>query len=163
MTDNSDRSCKILPKALQNCFITLLPQLKLFASVSKLSLSLGKDESGQILLESCPTEVVEDLLEQEMSDEDHILQDIEDLGCAKFLEPQVMVQSRISSSCYRVWVNSRECVERKAPFASAGKLGENGFQDFFNDLKLLNSLRGCTGVVQIIGVVLDETRLHLRG
>ena len=32
----------------------------------------------------------------------------------------------------------------------------------FNDLKLLNSLRGCSRGVQFIGVVLDETRLHLR-
>ena len=73
-----------------------------------------------------------------------------------------MAKSRISSSCYHVLVETRECVERKAPFASAGKQGENVFQNSFNDLKLLNSLRGCTGVVQLIGVVLDETRMHLK-
>ena len=161
-TDNSDHSCKILPKALQSFLNTLLPQLKLFSSVSELSLSLREDEGGQIVSESSKIEVAEDLLEKEMSNEDQILQDIEDLGCAKFLESQIMVKSRISSSCYHVWVENGECVERKAPFASAGKQGENGFQDFFNDLKLLNSLRGCAGVVQLIGVVLDETRLHLR-
>ena len=61
-----------------------------------------------------------------------------------------------------MWVNFSECVEGRALFASAGKLGENGFQDFFTDLKLLNSLRGYTGDIQIIGIVVDETRLHLR-
>ena len=124
---------------------------------------MKEDENGGIVVESCPIEVAEDLLEKEMSDEDQILQDIEDLGCEKFLEPQILVKSRISSSCYRVGVDTHEYVERKAPFASAGKQGENGFQDSFNDLKLLNSLCGCTGVVQLIGVVLDETRMHLRG
>lgn len=146
-TDDLEHSCKILPKALQSLLSTLLPQLKLFSSVSRLSLSLREDESGHIVSETRKIEVVEDLLEKGMSDEDQILQDIEDLGCAKFLESQIMVKSRISSSCYHVLVETRECVERKAPFASAGNQGDNGFQDFFNDLKLLNSLRGCIGVV----------------
>ncbi len=92
MIDNSDRNCKVLPKALLTCFVTLLPQLDLFTSVLKLSLSLKEDRNGQILVESCPVEVAEDLSEKEMSDEDQSLHDIEDLGCEKFLEPQIMIQ-----------------------------------------------------------------------
>ena len=61
-----------------------------------------------------------------------------------------------------VQVASRTCIERKAAFATAGALTENGFHDYFNDLRILNSARGCTSVVESIGIVLDETRLHLR-
>jgi hypothetical protein len=161
-TDNDEYSCKILPKALQSSLNSLFCRLELLSSVSRLSLSLREDESGQFTIESPRIEVVEDLLEKEMACEDQILQDIEDMGCTTFLEPDISVTSRISSTSYHVMVNNCKYVEQKAPFASAGREGENGFQDFFSDLKLLNSLRGCSGVVQCIGVVLDETRLHLR-
>ena len=57
----------------------------------------------------------------------------------------------------------RKCVERQAPFATAGKEGENGFRDFFDHLELLNSLRGCTHSAQFVGVVLDDSRRHLKG
>jgi hypothetical protein len=160
--DNSEFVCKVLPNALQSLLKTLLPRLNLFNSVTSLSMSLREGESGQIIVDSPRIEVIEDDLETEMSDENQILQDIEDMDCKQYVESNVIVRSRITSSCYFAWVDSRICVEQKVPFASAGREGENGFHDFFNDLKLLNSLRGCTGVVQFIGVVLDDTRLHLR-
>ncbi|ERF68059.1 hypothetical protein EPUS_09411 [Endocarpon pusillum Z07020] len=161
-TDDCDDSCKLLPKALQAFFDTLLPALELFNSVSSISLHI-KDLSGQIFTESSAIRVTEDLLEKEMSKEDQILQDIDAMGIRKFLESRVIMKSRISSSCYRVLVDNREFIERKTPFARAGKQGENGFEDFSRALKLLNSLRGCASVVQLIGVVLDDTRRYLKG
>jgi hypothetical protein len=160
--DNNDCNCKLLPKALQSLLKTEIPRLELFDSVTSLSMSLKEEESGQIVTNTSRIEVVEDDLETEMSNEDQILQDIEDLGCAKILESDVVVISRITSSRYKALVKSQMCVEQKVPFASAGNQGDNGYRDFVNDLKLLNSLRGCPGVVQFIGVVLDERRRHLR-
>lgn len=70
-----------------------------------------------------------------MSNKDQVLQDIEHLGCAKFLESDVIVISRISSTCYYPWIKSRMCVEQKALFATARIRGENGYHEFLNDLK----------------------------
>lgn len=160
--DNNENVCKVLPEAFRNLLKTEFSRLELVYSVTRLSMSLKEERGGQIVTKSSSIEVAEDDLETEMSNEDQILQDIEHLGCAKILESTVIVISRLTTSRYSAWVKSRMCVEQKAPFASAGRQGENGYQDFFNDLKLLNSLRGCPGVVQFIGVVLDDTGRHLR-
>ena len=160
--DNNDDSCKMLPKAFQNLLNPILPRLEFFYSVTNLSLSLEEDKSGQIVIESPGISVAEDTLETHMSDEDQILQDIEHLGCRKVFESDVIMLSRISSSSYHVLIGTQKCIEQKAPFAAAGRQGENGFRDFCQDLKLLHSLRGCAGVVQFVGVVLDETGRHLK-
>jgi hypothetical protein len=162
-TDCSDDSCKVLPKALQDFFNTLLPKLELFNSVSSISLHVIEDKSGQIITESSAIRVTEDLFEKEMSKEDQVLQDIDAMGIRKVLESQIIMKSRISASCCRVVVDNREFIERKTSFARAGKRGENGFEDFSRDLKRLNRLRGCADVVQLIAVVLDDTRRHLKG
>lgn len=160
--DNNDGCCKILPKAFQSLLDPLLPQLEFFSSFTNLSLSLEEEESGQIVIRSRGINAAEDTLEVHMSDEDRILQEIEHLGCRKIFESDAIVPSRITSSSYHVLLDTRKCIEQKAPFASAGRLGENGFRDFCEDLKLIHSLRGCAGVVQFIGVVLDETERHLK-
>jgi serine/threonine protein kinase len=161
-TDNNEGACKVLPKEVQSSFGSMFHQLQLSSSVSRLSLSLIEDESGRFKPDPSRIKVVEDMLEKDKSREDQILQDIEDMGCTMFLESEIAVNARITSTCFKVMVNGLKCVEQKVPFASAGKKGENGFQDFFNDLKLHNSLRDCSGVARFIGVVLDETRTHLR-
>lgn len=66
-----------------------------------------------------------------MSDEDQILQDIERLDCRKVFDSDVIVLSRISSSSYHVLIGTQKCIEQKAPFAAAGRQGENGFREFF--------------------------------
>lgn len=97
-----------------------------------------------------------------MSNEDQVLQNIDDMDCPQFLESEVIFQCRISSTYYMAWIECRPCIERKVPFVKAGAQTENGYLEFFSDLKKLNSLRGCKGVAQFIGVVLDDTRAHLR-
>ena len=151
--------CKVLPNALHDQLKKLLPQLKLFNSVTSIAMTLKEGD----LVENVPLDIREDELEVRMSHEDQILQDIDDMACPQVLESEVAVQSRIFSSTYRAWIKSRPCVEHKIPFASTGKQDhENGVREFFQDLKLCNSLRGCTGVGEFIGVVLDDTRTHLR-
>jgi hypothetical protein len=109
--------------------------------------------------------ISEDMLERNMFDEDKLLQDIKDLGCPQFKESQVILKAWITGYRYLVWVEGegRYCLERKVPFASAGMQGANGFDDFANEVTRLCSLRGCTGIIQFIGIVLDDTGRHLRG
>ncbi len=160
--DNYELVRKTLPAQLLEPVTMLLQKLELFSSVTRVSLSLGEDDTGQVIINSPSIEITEDLSEIGVCSEDQVLDDIDDLGCAKFLQSEVTVQSRVSSTRFMVQVASRICIERKAAFATAGALTENGFHEYFNDLKLLNSVRGCTSVVEFIGIVLDETRLHLR-
>jgi hypothetical protein len=61
-----------------------------------------------------------------------------------------------------VEVGSRSYVEYKLPFAGAGLPGDDGVGEFFNDIKLLHSLRDCSGVARFAGVVLDDARKHLK-
>lgn len=133
-----------------------------FTSVTHLSLYLGRNESGLVFNDPARTKISEDCLEVCSSGEDQMLYDIEDLGCKQFLESEIITQSRKSCFCFIVRVESRTYIERKASFVNSGIRGENGFQCFFDELKLLKSLRGCRGVAEFIGVVLDDTRTHLR-
>ena len=135
--DNIESACnKVLPGALQSLLDTLLPSLEFFDSVTSLAIRLREDGHGRVVVDSPRVEAVEDVLETELSGENQMLQDIEDLGCAQFLESEVIVESRISSSRYLARVESQLCIEQKVPFASAGRQGENGFRDFFADIKL---------------------------
>ena len=40
---------------------------------------------------------------------------------------------------------------------------ENLFEDFIGEVKRLASLNGCRGIVQFLGVILDDTRHHIKG
>ena len=160
--DNAEAGYKMLPRIVRNQFDTLIPRLELYESITNISFSFEQNQSGQIVSISTGTKISEDLAEVRMSGEDQILYDLEDLGCAQFLESEIIVQSRMLSSYFIVRVESRTCIERKAPFVNAGEQGENGFRNYFDDLKLLKSMRGCNGVAEFIGIVLDDTRSHLR-
>ena len=98
-----------------------------------------------------------------MSNENKILQDIEHLGCSQFVESQVIFKAQLSCYRYKVWVVDRDFIECKVPFASVGLLGDNPFNDFTDELKRLTSLRGCRGIVQFLGVILDDSRRHIKG
>jgi hypothetical protein len=152
----------ILPWSLQSLLNTTLPRIRLSGSVTRIDLSLKEDDRGQLATDSTRIEAEEDRVETEMSDEGQILQDIEDLGCKQCLESDVIVKSRFAASSYVVRVESQTCMEQKAAFATAGRQGRNGFHDFFKDLKLLHCLRDSFGVAEFIGVVLDDTRRHLK-
>lgn len=159
---NLEVQIKLLPKLLSNELITLLPRLELFKSVTSLSLFFKEDGSGQIVNDSTKTKICEDSVEVEMSREERILNDLKHLKCVQFLERDILVESRISSSRFKVRAGSRTCVERKVPFVNSGTQGENEFHAYFQDLKQLKSMHGYNGVAEFIGVVVDDTRSHLR-
>ena len=162
-SDNHDNYCKTLSNEFQNFLYVLLSQIKHFYTITNLSLSLRENIAGQIRVKSPKVDACEDVLETELINEDQILQDIQHLNCPFYFESEVVILWRISTTRYQARVGLLECIEQKAPFASAGRQGENGFFDFCEDLKLLCSLRGCPNVVQFIRVVLDQTKRHLKG
>ena len=98
-----------------------------------------------------------------MSDENTILQEIEILGCPQFVESQVVFKAQLSCYRYSVWVGDPGFTECRVPFASVGLQGENLFDDFIDGVKRLTSLRGRRGIVQFLGVILDDTRRHIKG
>jgi hypothetical protein len=159
--DNID-TFGILPRSLQSLLSKTLPHIRLFDSVTKIEFSVKEEDKSQLATDSSMIEAAEDRLETELSDEHQILQDIDDLNCKQFLESEVMVKSRFGVSSFVVCVKSWTCMEQKTAFATVGRQGHNSFHDFCKDLKLLHSLEGSVGVAEFIGVVLDDTRRHLR-
>ncbi|KAL8930145.1 MAG: hypothetical protein Q9208_000762 [Pyrenodesmia sp. 3 TL-2023] len=153
----------VLPKSLLTTLNDLLSRLDLLASITHVSLPLMfEGESGELAADVDGVRAVEYHQEVELCNEGQMLQDIEDMNCAVFLESEVVVKSRISVSEFEIFVESQTCTERKAPFPSASRPGRNSFQEFCDDLRMLARLRGCQGVVQFVGVVLDDSRKHLR-
>lgn len=157
----NDHHSVALPPVVEDYVNRQLSCIDQFSSVTCLALYFERNESGLVSSDPARTKISENYIEACSSGENQMLCDIEDLGCKQFLESEIITQSRRSASCFIVRVESQTCIERKAPFVSSGIRGENGIQCFFDELKLLKSLRGCNGVAGFIGVVLDDARKHL--
>ena len=160
--DNMWGAPKVLPSAVHSLLRTLLPFIEFYSSTTQISLDLNMGESGQITAESPRIEVIEDESEISESDEREFLQYIDSVCCKRYVESDVITYSRINSTSYRVYVDSQACVENKVLFASGQKQGNNAFLDYLDDIKHLISLRRCANVSGFIGIVLDDTRRHLR-
>lgn len=153
---------KTLPSAVHNLLRTLLPFIEFYSSITQISLDLKVGESGQITVESPRIEVIESELEMSKSDEREFLQYIEGVCCKRYIESDVVTYSRISSNAYKVYVDSQACVENKVLFASGEKQGNNAFLNYLDEIKHLISLCRCANVSRFRGIVLDDTRRHLR-
>ena len=119
-------------------------------------------ESGQIMAESERIEVVEDESEVSKSNEMEFLQYMNSICCKQYVESDVVTYSRSGPSSYKVYVDSEACIESKVVFASGKKQGTNAFLDYLDEIKHFISLRRCANVSEFRGVVLDDTRRHLR-
>ena len=159
VSDNDELVCKTLPLKFRKSISSVLADLQLFSSITRINLSFPDTLN---LTNPLNIEAVEDSSEVGMCNQEEILQYIEDRGCTQYLESEVSVESRIASTLYKVKVKSQICTERKVPFATAGSGVKNGSREYMNDLKLLKAVQGCSGVSKFIGVVLDDTRTHLR-
>ena len=160
---NLDRSYGTLPRAFQDAMNRILPLIVLYTSVTKISISVWENNACNLVVDTQNIRVTEDRLEIEKSNEVRVIQNIDDLGCTQYLASDVLMFSRLTTSFFTILVKGRMCVEQKMLFATDNADGENGFLAVFNNLKRLNSLRGCPGVVDFHDVVLDNTRQHLRG
>ena len=153
---------KALPSAVHSLLRTILPFIEFYSSITQISLDLKVGESGQITAESPRVEVIEDNSEMSESDERKFLQYIDSVCCKRYVESDVITYSRINSTSYRVYVDSQACVENKVLFASGKKQGNNAFLDYLDEIKHCISLRRCVNVSEFRGIVLDDTRRHLR-
>lgn len=145
----------------QNQLETLLKSEPLLDTVTNLSIRVAEEESGEIVIDSDTVSVAEDTEQIQMSNETAMMRDIDDMGCPQFLQSEVIVLLRFSTYTYIVQVESQLCLEEKLPFAT-GSEGGHETEDFYNDFKTLYSLPECKYVSKFVGVVLDDTRKHLR-
>ena len=154
---------RAIPERLELPLQRLVREIQNFGSVTSVSVYLKENEPVKFPLIRRGEKNVENMLERQMSDENTMLQEIEHLGCPQFVESQVVFKAQLSCYRYRVWVGDRDFTECKVPFASAGLQGENLFDGFIDEIKRLTSLRGCRGIVQFLGIILDDTRRHIKG
>lgn len=119
-------------------------------------------EYGQITAWSPRVEVIEDESEMSISDETEFLQYIDSVCIKQYGESDVTTYSRINETSYKVYVGSQACCEKKVLFASGRTQGSNAFLDYLDEIKHLISLRRCANVSEFRGIVLDDTRRHLR-
>ena len=166
-SDNLWGAAHALPSTFHNFLRTLLPFIEFFPSVTQISLDLKVGESGQITADSPRVEVIEDELETSKSDERDFLQYIDSVCCKRYVEryveSDVITHSRINSTQYRVYVGSQAYCESKVAFASGRRQSKNALLDYLNEIKHMISLRPCANVSGCMGIVLDDTRSHLRG
>ncbi|KAL9109592.1 MAG: hypothetical protein Q9227_005772 [Pyrenula ochraceoflavens] len=147
---------------LQHQLGEILKANKLFQTVTKLSLTLTEAVSGQLAIHTADDVLTEDTEEAEKIDEKQLLRDIDDMGYPTFVQREVVVLSRNAACAYMVRVRSQTYSEHKLPFAGANLPGSNSIEGFLNDLKRLYALKDCENVLRFVGVVLDDTRKHLK-
>ena len=152
-----------LPSAVHSLLLTLLPFIEFHSSTTQISLDLEIGESGQITAESSRIEVIEEESEISEPDEKKFLRYISSVACERYVESDVITDSRIGSTSYKVYVDAQACVENKVLFASGKKQGINAFLDYLDEIKHCISLRRCANVSGLRGIILDDTKRHLRG
>ena len=76
---------------------------------------------------------------------------------------QVIFKAQLSCYRYKVRVGDRDFTECKVPFATAGLQGDDLLDYFADEVKRLTSLRGCRGIAQFSGFILEDSGLHIKG
>lgn len=160
--DLTKSTYKTFPGNLQYQLQALLKSLTLLETVTQISLTVAEHSTGFSTIDTSRVVVSEDLEESYINNEEGMLRDIEHMAYPQFLQSEVIVQERVDAVTYIAQVESRPCMERKMPFSGAGLSGDNGLRRFWQDLKLAKSLYECSGVVKFMGIVLDDTRTHVK-
>ena len=153
---------KTLPGNLHTQLQGLLKNLTLLETVTRISLTIAEHSPANYTIYTPSVVVSEDLEESYTTNEEEMLRDIEHMNCPQYLQSEVIVRERVDAQTYVAQVESCTCIERKLPFSGAGLPGDDGCQRFWQDLKLAKSLYECDGVVQFMGVVLDDNRTHVK-
>ncbi len=164
-TSSSKHAWRMFPEAVEPFLEGLgevLSSVDLAASITRVSLCLELQDSGQLAFDPSRISIAEDVEEARFCESYKYLQDIEDMGCAQYLESEIVIYEAISSSTFRVLVESQACIEMKAKFGKFTALGYDRFQDWADDMMRLRQVSGCPGVAKFIGVVLDDTRTILK-
>ena len=153
---------KSLPGDLQQQLESVLRQSKMFETVTNIALSTTEDNFG-LMADQSKVGITEDLTETTVWDHATMLCDMRDMRWPVFLQSQVAVRSRHTVSSYLVQIHSQLCFEQKLAVAGARLPGNNAdvVRDFFNEIRPLRSIRGCSGIIKLAGIVLDDARKHL--
>ncbi|KAL9111315.1 MAG: hypothetical protein Q9227_004192 [Pyrenula ochraceoflavens] len=152
---------RFLPGNLRSQLETIIRSKKLRYLVTNLSVMITESANGQITVDSARTRVRKDLSESQKDKERDILEAIENMGCAQFLQSEVITRKRRGAYTSVVWVESQLAYEYRMPFTGAGLPGHDRVKEFYHDLEKLYSLRDCNNVARFVGVVLDDTRRHI--
>lgn len=89
--------------------------------------------------------------------------EIDDLGCAQYLESEVVAVSATNGHNFYSLVRGEQYLERKLTFAMDGNDRFSDFYGgFFSNIRSLHILRFSKGVVQLKGVVLDDHRCRVK-
>ncbi|KAI4137756.1 MAG: hypothetical protein L6R39_007116, partial [Caloplaca ligustica] len=153
---------EILPWYLYEQLPGLLNGKTLYDTVTEVSLSVEEHATGRHIANTSNVVITEDLEEAGVCDEEIMLREIDHMGCPQYLESEVIVQKLLETNTFLVQVEGQTYIERKMPFSAAALRGENGVIEFYEQLKIAYALRDCEAVVNFVGVVLDDTRTHLK-
>ncbi|KAI9788922.1 MAG: hypothetical protein M1816_006487 [Peltula sp. TS41687] len=151
-----------LPVAVHRLLRTILPFIEFYSTITRIGFDLKMGDNGQITARSPRLEVIEDESEMSVSDEREFLRYVDSVCSKQYVESDVITYSRINATSYKVYVDSQACCERKVLFARGRAQGRNAFLDYLEEIKHRISLRGCASVSEFRGIVLDDTRRHLR-
>ena len=152
-----------LPKMLLSTLEDLLLETELFDPVTRVHALFSEGPSGEMLYDPRTIRSAEDYEEIDLINEEDKTEELQDLRCVEYRESEVATICPQGIYVFIVCVKHRRYLDRRAPFAYAGHHKTNRFKTFFQDLKLMHFLRGCPGVAQFAGVVLDDSGKHLKG
>lgn len=109
-TSSSKHAWRMFPEAVEPFLEGLgevLSSVDLAASITRVSLCLELQDSGQLAFDPSRISIAEDVEEARFCESYKYLQDIEDMGCAQYLESEIVIYEAISSSTFRVLVESQ--------------------------------------------------------
>ena len=154
---------KTLPSAMRHLLGSLLPSIDFYQRVTRLHLDLILGEYGQVTATSTKLDANHERSESSRLAELQMLRHASNAGSKIYVESQIVTLSRIGAIYYKVLADSEVCVETK--FHHFGGQGDSvdALMEHLDDFKHRVSLRGCKGVVAFKGIILDDTRTHLRG
>lgn len=93
----------------------------------------------------------------------HFVAEVDDYGCQQYLESEIVTISAISTNSFNVLVNGKACIEKKLPFALvADNTLSLYYGGFFANITALQSLKPSPAVVNLVGVVLDNSRQQVK-
>ena len=153
----------IIPSSFKNILETMLQDVELFDSVTEIFLPLLWHSAGHLQFDFSTVETKIDHQEMLLTGETQILKQIREIGCPQFSESEIATIRYIQSNIFLVSMGSSEYIEHKAPFVHAGQTQENGFHVFVQQMLKTQSLSNCSGVAKFAGVVLDDSRTHVKG
>jgi hypothetical protein len=123
------------------------------------NLSLQRDQSGRATLawnDNKPYEP-DDTNSRSAYRSAKYLMEVEDLGCDIIQEREIIVQEQISGFTTQVLYRGQTCVQKKLPLAPFH------LNPFLYEMQALYKLRGCEGIIEFVGVEVDNERKELLG